>query len=62
VAKKSYRKRTAEQRAAQLERRRFIEDVVQQAAVKAGIDPSPAGRRAHIDRVIADLMTKKQAS
>jgi hypothetical protein len=62
VAEKSYRKRTAEQRAAQLERQRFIEEVVRQAAVTAGIDSSRAGRRAHIDRVILDLMAKHHAS
>jgi hypothetical protein len=60
VAKKRYQRMTAEEKAAQLERQRFIDEVVREASRRAGIGDSQEDRLSYIDRVVADIMARRR--
>lgn len=62
MAKKGYRKMTAEERARQEERQRFIADVVAGAAERAGIENTPEARRRFVERVLDETMARQRRS
>ena len=61
MAKRSYRKMTADERARQYERQRFIDDVVASAAARAGIANTPAERSAHVQSVVDAVAVQRRA-
>lgn len=61
MAKRKRQKMTAEERAAQEEHQKFIDEVIADVARRAGIENTPEARRRHIESTIGRLRPRPGA-